>query len=192
MEPTEGVHGGGEAQLLVRLEDIPEKGLELQAVSGPELPLAYVAQEDLGYELLEPVRSEFQLLRRGVKVLVRGRVRTRQALSCDRCLATIEQDVDRRVEVTFMPHPEVPEGAQIELSAQDLEVEFYGPDGLIDLGGVIIEELALAIPYRLLCHEACKGLCPGCGADLNVEECRCPARPLDPRLAKLQDLKIEH
>jgi len=26
---------------------------------------------------------------------------------------------------------------------------------------------------RILCREDCKGLCPGCGANLNIEPCRC-------------------
>ena len=30
-------------------------------------------------------------------------------------------------------------------------------------------------------------LCPGCGADLNVEPCRCK-KEIDPRLAKLAQL----
>jgi uncharacterized protein len=193
MEPEDGGRKGAaeHRDLRVRLEEIPDSGLELEVVTGRELVAAYIPEEEIGFELLEPVRSRFGLSRRGRKVLVQGRVSTRLGLECDRCLARIEQPVDAQVEVTFVPHPEVEEGAQIELSEKDLEVEFYGPEPLLDLGEVIVEELALAVPYRVLCREACRGLCPRCGADLNREECRCEARPPDPRLAALKDFKIE-
>ena len=38
-----------------------------------------------------------------------------------------------------------------------------------------------------LCSPDCKGLCPGCGANLNHEACRCK-KAVDPRLAKLAQL----
>ena len=37
----------------------------------------------------------------------------------------------------------------------------------------IREEFVLSFPTKHLCHEDCKGLCQDCGADLNVEECKC-------------------
>jgi uncharacterized protein len=192
MEPESGARKQkGERGLRVRLEDIPDSGLDLEVSGGAELIAAYIPEGEAGFNLLEPVSAGFSLRRSGRDIKVRGRVRTRLALVCDRCLATIEQPVDAPVEVTFVPHPQVPEGTQIELTEKDLETEFYGPEPVIDLGEVIVEELALAVPYRLLCKAACRGLCPGCGADLNREECRCEGREMDPRLAALKDLKID-
>jgi uncharacterized protein len=51
----------------------------------------------------------------------------------------------------------------------------------IDIRDVAREELALAVPTRLLlCREDCAGLCPTCGADLNAGVCECsaPAEPV--------------
>jgi uncharacterized protein len=42
---------------------------------------------------------------------------------------------------------------------------------------------------KLLCNENCKGICAGCGADLNTELCKCPEKPADPRWEKLLSLK---
>ncbi len=189
--------GGGHTSLEERgprvcMEDIPEGGLELNAEAGRELIEACIPKEDrFVFDLLEPVRAKLRLRRRGQEVQVQGQVTARLALQCDRCLAWVEQSVDAPIGLTFMPHPVMPEGAQIELSEKDLDVEFYGQDGVIDLGEVIVEELVLAVPYRLLCKEACQGICPGCGADLNREECRCEGKPPDPRLAALKNIKFE-
>jgi len=187
MEPQAG---GQARELQVRPDEIPDSGLELELVQGPEILEAYIPRE-AGFELLEPVRSQFSLRRRGREVAVSGWVRTTLALPCDRCLADVVQPVDRRVETVFVPHPKVPEGGQIELTEKDLEVEFYGPEGVIDLGEVIAEELALALPSKTLCNAACKGLCPDCGANLNAEECHCPPKACDPRLAVLKDFKTD-
>ena len=41
------------------------------------------------------------------------------------------------------------------------------------MGDEIREEFVLGFPTKHLCSEECLGLCQGCGADLNVEECLC-------------------
>ena len=63
---------------------------------------------------------------------------------------------------------------------------------LLDDDEVDVTELArdasiLDMDTKFLCSEDCKGLCPGCGADLNRESCRCK-KAVDPRLAKLAQL----
>lgn len=45
--------------------------------------------------------------------------------------------------------------------------------GLIDLTDMVNEKLLLSFPYSVLCKEGCKGICPGCGVNLNREECKC-------------------
>ena len=47
------------------------------------------------------------------------------------------------------------------------------PDEIVDITDDIREDILLSIPERFKCSEACRGLCPGCGADLNGEPCRC-------------------
>ena len=54
------------------------------------------------------------------------------------------------------------------------------------------EELArtafiLGMDTKILCSEDCKGLCPRCGADLNLGPCSCK-KEIDPRMAVLAKL----
>ena len=44
------------------------------------------------------------------------------------------------------------------------------------------------LPGRFLCSEDCKGLCPKCGADLNLGDCGCDKEDIDPRWADLQKI----
>ncbi|MBM4294554.1 MAG: DUF177 domain-containing protein, partial [Deltaproteobacteria bacterium] len=59
-----------------------------------------------------------------------------------------------------------------ELTAADLDVDFISGEN-IDLQGIVREQIILSMPLKPLCHEDCRGLCPGCGANLNREACTC-------------------
>jgi uncharacterized protein len=39
-----------------------------------------------------------------------------------------------------------------------------------------------------LCAELCRGICPVCGTDLNVDTCTCSLRKSDPRFEELKKL----
>ena len=75
------------------------------------------------------------------------------------------------------------------------ELEDEENDDIILLDGEMqldLEELLgyvflLNMDTKNLCSPDCKGLCPGCGADLNHEPCRCK-KEIDPRLSKLAQL----
>jgi uncharacterized metal-binding protein YceD (DUF177 family) len=76
----------------------------------------------------------------------------------------------------------------VELAEGDLDVFPYSGD-VIDLEPLIREQFVLAVPFAPLCKDDCLGLCAQCGADKNVAPCAC-ARPIDPRFAALQGLKL--
>lgn len=61
-------------------------------------------------------------------------------------------------------------------------------DGFLDLDSLFGEELLLELPTKFLCSEACKGLCPKCGVNLNSGSCSCSHKEVDPRLAVLKAL----
>ena len=67
----------------------------------------------------------------------------------------------------------------------------YVENGVIDLRGWARDALALSLPASLLCREDCAGLCPVCGANLNLEgpEHRHERAP-DPRWAKLSEIRF--
>ena len=63
---------------------------------------------------------------------------------------------------------------------------------VLDVGAWVRDSLALSLPEKLLCRADCAGLCPVCGADLNVAE---PdhghEREPDPRWSKLSELRFD-
>jgi len=80
-----------------------------------------------------------------------------------------------------------PQGAhgEVALDRDDFVVP-VGADDTVDLSEVVRQHLLLALPIAPRCREACRGLCPTCGADLNVGRCGCVRDEIDPRLRALQ------
>lgn len=99
---------------------------------------------------------------------------------CSRCL----QDVEKQISGSF--------SREIVLDGD----KFYEEEGVlivhddeIDVEEVLLEALYLTTNSNVVCDENCKGLCPKCGANLNVESCSCDLNDIDPRFAKLIGLK---
>lgn len=69
----------------------------------------------------------------------------------------------------------------------------YLHEGVLDLRRWSRDALALALPGKLLCRPDCAGICPLCGADLNVAgpEHHHEREP-DPRWAKLSELRLDN
>ncbi len=68
----------------------------------------------------------------------------------------------------------------------------YVTDHVLDVHAWARDALVLALPAQLLCREECLGLCPVCGADLNVAGPEhAHEREPDPRWAKLSELKLD-
>ena len=103
--------------------------------------------------------------------------------ACYRCLTPARAAFNVTVAWVFrqgtsLTYEEIEHAADLEdasYSAQDRDSEscrpFQGPE--IDLAPYIWEELVFAQPSRFLCKENCKGMCPGCGINLNAGVCKC-------------------
>src|SRR5213075_3006834 len=67
----------------------------------------------------------------------------------------------------------------------------YLEDDRVDLSAWARDAIALALPDQILCRPDCAGLCPVCGKDLNAEPHEHVEERLDPRWAKLSELRQE-
>lgn len=125
-------------------------------------------------------------------VFVRGRLRGWLAVACSRCLGEVRIDIDEPLAVTFLPKERIPdedEDAEVEVTEDDEDLYPYEGEE-VNLEPLLREQLVLSVPFAPVCAEDCKGLCPHCGADLNVHPCQCERTSIDPRLAALKDLKL--
>lgn len=119
-------------------------------------------------------------------ILVRGRVRVPLELACARCLRP--QPVERDVEVAELfvdPTRREPD------EDDDPGYELIDDLTAIDLTTLVRDALLVDLPVRVLCAEHCRGLCPVCGANRNLDECgHDPTPTADPRWAVLAELDL--
>jgi uncharacterized protein len=94
----------------------------------------------------------------------------------------VEPEVDSR----FVPRS-AHRREEVELGADDLDLDFYSDDSL-NLATLVETEATLALPMKPLCRSDCRGLCSVCGGNRNLVECHCDDRAPDPRFAALKDL----
>lgn len=112
---------------------------------------------------------------RGFKII--GLITAMAKCECDRCLKEFEQAVEIAFSELFRDN------------ADEKEADISGYEGdLIDLTEVIHENIIMAKPLKTLCSEGCRGLCPKCGANLNITQCACEHDLIDPRLAALKKI----
>jgi uncharacterized protein len=152
-------------------------------------PPAAFDPQDEEYRVAAPVQVSIDVEKASQDAFrVTGRATTRLALACGRCLDDSEVPIDTQFELRYVPA--AAEGAvdpEREITEDDLTTAFYR-DGSLDVIDMLREQFQLALPMKPLCADACRGLCPACGANLNRTECDCQPRWEDPRLAPLKAL----
>jgi len=117
-----------------------------------------------------------------------GDLSTKVELACARCLDPITRDVASNFDLLYRPLGADAGKEELSVTAAEAEVSYYQGEGVL-LEDVLREQVLLALPLWAICREDCKGLCPHCGKNLNLEQCNC-AEPLeDPRWSALKDIK---
>ena len=140
-----------------------------------------------GMRLVEPARFTGEVRRDEVRTEVRGHVSAKIAADCVRCLETVEQPVEIDFDDIFIDAENEPTDDEIQVSGVDLDVSLL-TESTIDLAEIVREQLILGTDEPILCEEDCQGLCPKCGGNRNLIDCKCEDDDVDPRWAALKNL----
>ncbi|MCI2058537.1 MAG: DUF177 domain-containing protein [Oscillibacter sp.] len=98
--------------------------------------------------------------------------------TCDRCLKPFRRE--KQISFSCLL-------AQEKQNEENEEIVLLEDGEFVDLEDLARTAWILEMDTKLLCSEDCRGLCPRCGADLNLGPCSCKKEP-DPRLAVLAKL----
>ncbi len=153
--------------------------IELDAVFGnegavKEFDYEYALEDEL---IASPVRVSGKVFNKTGIVNLRAEAEYTLHAECARCSAPISKKTAVKVEHCLIAHAE----------NEDNDYYIVVENMRLDLDALVSEDIFLAMPPRFLCSEDCKGLCPVCGADLNVSPCNCGGAT-DPRWDVLKNL----
>ncbi len=130
-----------------------------------------------GKPFITPVAVEGVLKNVAGIVTLHYSVHFTMALKCDRCLKEFEQVFSEKFEHVLVNRLESEDGDFILVE-----------DMLLNLDELVISDVVLSMPSKILCSEDCKGLCPICGKDLNQGDCGCTEPEGDSRFDVLKQL----
>ena len=126
----------------------------------------------------EPVSIKGRLYSKSYVLYLDLKIEFRFYGLCDRCTDEIEKDFTITVNKIIVE----------ELQNIDNDDDYIVVDNqILDLDELVNEEISLSLPSKILCSDECKGLCPKCGTNLNVNKCDCKG-DVDPRMAALLQL----
>ena len=114
-------------------------------------------------EFKEPVKATGTVKNVGGVLVLEMEVSGNFSSVCDRCLKEITGKIEFSEEQSFVK-------SENEEKGEDALVI---TDKKIDLYDLTVKGVFANLPSKNLCSEDCKGICHKCGADLNLEECKC-------------------
>lgn len=123
-------------------------------------------------------------------VFIQGSFSASIDICCSRCLEKTKMSIGSDFAYTLVP-AKTETIEDLELKPEELEISYFHGD-FIDLTPIICEQIILQIPIKVLCKEDCRGLCPHCGANLNVSPCKCQPNVVDSRMAVLKNFVIKN
>jgi uncharacterized protein len=110
-------------------------------------------------------------------IVVRGVATVTAELTCDLCLTEWSQEVSVPLEQVYRLQPD-DEDDELPLDEH----------AWVDIEPVVHDEVSLGLPRSPRCRSECRGLCPTCGSDLNVDPCGGHGEDVASPFAALRDL----
>jgi len=105
--------------------------------------------------------------------------------SCGRCNAEFDWQMSGQTEREYML------GAAPADEESESDCEYVMPPGELNLVDVLREDVWLAWKAGVICSDSCKGLCQGCGVNLNRVACQCKQDDSEHPFAALRSLKLD-
>jgi len=135
----------------------------------------------------KPVIITGRFSKNGDVIEFKGQIETELILNCSRCLERFRYAFDAPLEVSFT--------SNVKLSDEHIFIDSEE----VEFDSIVESCIIFEIPFKRLCKDDCKGLCPYCGVNLNYVSCNCKQNHnfdleeneednFDPRFAKLKDL----
>lgn len=127
---------------------IKDKEVELRE----DFPVSSWKMDSSDVKFVDNLYFDGKFVRVGREILLEAEVITHQLITCSRCLGEYQQVKKQQFNLKF--------------NSSDLE-------DYLEIDEDIREQILLDFPMKVLCKPDCRGMCLGCGVNLNFEECKC-------------------
>ena len=130
--------------------------------------------KDLGIDFSQPVEVSGNVVNIGGSLELSANVRTVLRCVCNRCCVEFCEDFECSFEEVLKKED------KFASETEDLDAVYF-QGNQVELDEIVLNNIIVAMPIKMLCKEDCRGLCPVCGKNLNDGDCGCDTRTSDPR-----------
>ena len=162
--------------MYIRVSEIPGGGLDLFASRGKaSIPRVLEGMDPAPLRELRLLDADMLLTVEKGDLWIEGSFEAQGVGLCDRCSDPVTLRIGKAFQTFLMPKSrDRSPAASVELHEEDLDVGYYDGTG-VETNDVLWEQVALELPLKVVCSEACRGVCPACGKSRNTEACSCVA-----------------
>ena len=130
----------------IHVNRVPVEGLRKEATYDQKT--LDIGRADVHLE--HPITVSSFIMKAERELVVQAEIRGALQLCCARCLGSFETPLQTAAIFSYQ----------------------VGPTDVVDVTDDVRQEIILACPMIPICQQACKGLCPSCGQNLNVTMCQ--------------------
>lgn len=127
-------------------------GIRDELVLEEDVPASSWEMDSFDIKFVDNVHITCKFSKIYKEILASGSVTFQRDITCSRCLCQSRQTVKQDFTKSY----------NTEKAGKFLELD-----------SDIREEIILNFPNKVLCSADCKGLCPHCGVNLNIQACKC-------------------
>lgn len=162
--------------MYIRVSEIPGGGVDVFASRGKaSIPRVLEGMDPAPLRDLRLVDADLLLTVEGGDLRVEGAFEARGEGFCDRCADPVALRFGKAFQTILTPKSrDRAIASTVELHEEDLDVGYYDGTG-VETNDILWEQVALELPLKVVCSEACRGVCPVCGKNRNLETCSCVA-----------------
>ena len=126
---------------------------------------------DKEFLFIDRVRGDVEFQRLEDEIIAEGHLRATVRTHCVRCLNAMQLTLEPEVHLLYA-HDRSLLSSEVVVE-MGTEVPIYFDGEAINPRDDFRELILVDLPNFPVCSQNCKGLCAGCGANLNREPCRC-------------------
>jgi uncharacterized protein len=132
----------------VAINSIVDEGIQIEE----DIEAEAWDMDSFDVKFVDKIHIKCDFSKAGGEILVKAYVVTHRLILCSRCME---------------------EATQVVVQNFDFHYSITSLGDYLEMDNDIREELLLNFPMKVLCKPNCKGICPGCGVNLNHQECKC-------------------
>lgn len=173
----------------IRVDEIPESGRFIHLHWDENRLNVFLPPNDpTPLKLSRPLHVDLEIRKYPDHIHVVGTIAGVLHMECHRCLEAFDRPMEEQVDIILVQESRAEEEDEFDLDVEGLDYRFFDGE-VIEIDELVVEQVFLTLPFKVLCSDGCLGLCQRCGANLNEGPCQCEKGGKDSPFDRLKAIR---